>query len=262
MYRAFASTAFQTRLAYRGQVWAQLLGGLVRIFAMIAIWKSVYASNEVVDGITLGEMLTYAILASSVLAAYNWEGLVQTVSEQIRSGDVSVYLIKPMSYPLMLLANEIGQVAFRLLAVVGPITLIASLTYGINAPASLFHGMMFPLFWMLAFTILFLMALIAGFLAFWLMTAFSLEWFLQGLIAILSGTFIPLWFFPKAIGAAIYYLPFAWIGFHPVAVYLGKVSPGETLMLFLLGLVWAGALLVAAKSLWARATLRITVQGG
>jgi ABC-2 type transport system permease protein len=260
-YTAFAMTAFRTRFAYRSQVWAQVLGGIVRVVAAIAVWQAVLGDGGNAAGISLDQMVTYAAIASSMLGAYNWEGLVQLVGQQIRSGDVAVFLVKPLSYPLMLLANDLGQLVFRLLCVTLPVIGVAALVYGLTPPGPV-DAVLFVLFWLLGFAILFLLALIAGLLAFWLMTAFSLEWTLQALITLLGGTFIPLWFFPEPFGAAVGWLPFAWIGFYPAAVWLGTLEVGPALLHLAAGVGWAVLLALAAGVLWRRAARQITVQGG
>ena len=85
---------------------------------------------------------------------------------------------------------------------------------------------------------------------------------LQGVLAIFSGSFLPFWFFPEPLASVARHLPFAWIGFYPSAVYLGKM-PIEACWLYLgLGSVWALALAVGVHLLWRHAALRITVQGG
>jgi hypothetical protein len=64
-YPAFTVTAFQSRIAYRNEVWAGMFGELVFIFARIAIWASVFGAvgTASVDGVTLPQMITYALLA-------------------------------------------------------------------------------------------------------------------------------------------------------------------------------------------------------
>jgi len=135
MYRAFFASAFQTRLAYRSQVWALLLYGFVTVFAKIAIWVALYAQvgTATVGGITRSDMITYAILGGVVL---NWDytRFIRTFGRQIQSGDVSVFLLKPVRYPLMLLAGACGNLAFELLAVQLPVTIVASLFYGLTPP--------------------------------------------------------------------------------------------------------------------------------
>lgn len=264
MYMAFLTSAFQTRLAYRGQVWASVFGDLVEVFAKIAIWGSIYAlSGARAGSITLSEMITYAILGGMVTAgAWDWRRYINEVGHQIKTGDVAVFLLKPLSYPLMLLSAECGKVLFRLLAVVLPVSLIAALSAGIAPPASVFHGVMALAFLLLGFLMLFLLATIAALLAFWLMTVFSLEWMLQALVSIFAGTLVPLWFFPAPAAAVIEKLPFAYTAYHPMAVYLGKLDVSATFATLAIGGGWALVLSIMAGWLWSRARQRIIVQGG
>lgn len=262
MYGAFAISAFQTRLAYRGQVWAQLFGELVRIFAKVSIWMSVYGAAASFDGVTLREMVTYAVLAGVLTLAWEWDRLLTTIGTQIKTGDVAVFLLKPLNYLVMLFAGECGNLGFKIVAIVLPVTVLAGAAYGLEPPASVFHGVMFIAFWALGFVILFLLAAVFGLLAFWLMTTFSLEWLLSAFLALLSGQFVPLWFFPKGFAEVLALLPFSWVAYHPLEVYLGKIGPGATLLYLLLGVGWALVLGLAAQLLWRRAARRIVVQGG
>lgn len=262
MYPAFAANAFQAKLAYRGQVLSSFFGELVLVFARISIWTAVYAGTASVDGVTLADMVTYAILAGTVLAAWNPSYLIRDIGEAVKTGDVAVFLLKPLHYPLYLFASQCGTLVFNVLATVLPVTVILALTYGILPPASLFHALFFPAFWALSFVILFLLGATCGLLAFWLMTAHALEWFLTGIMALFSGSLLPIWFFPPVLAAVARYLPFAWIGFYPTAVYLGKLSPGETLLVFGIGLAWAVLLALGVALLWSATRRRIVVQGG
>jgi ABC-2 type transport system permease protein len=262
MYLAFAQSAFQSQLAYRGQVWARLFGELLWLFARIAIWISVYQGATSFGGVTLPEMITYAILGGTMLAAWSYSSLINAVGRAIKTGDVAVFLLKPLHYPLYLFATECGNLFYRVLTVVAPIVIVVALTYGMLPPASLFHGAMFAAYWLLAFVILFLMAALLGLLAFWLMTAFSLEWLLQSVLSIFSGSVLPFWFFPEGLAAVVRHLPFAWVAYYPAAVYLGKVDEAQCWAYLGLGLAWAVAIGLGVALLWHRAALRITVQGG
>ena len=262
MYPAFAVNAFQTKLAYRNQVWSSFFGELVQVFARIAIWSAVYAGVASVNGVTLTDMVTYAILSGTVLAAWNPPELVRELGAAVETGDVAVFLLKPMHYPLYLFCSHIGNLAFKLLAVVMPVTVIIASIYGMLAPASLFHACAFLAFWALSFAVLFLLAALTGMLAFWLLTAHSLEWFLTGILSLFSGALVPLWFFPPALAAIARYLPFSWIGYYPAAVYLGKLDWQETLIVFAIGAAWVGLLALALSLLWAGTRHRLVVQGG
>lgn len=261
-YAAFALSTFRTRFVYRSQVWAALLGQLIVMFAFVAIWTSIYAGRRNVEGTTLADMITYALIAGTVSVAWRYTRMVRLIGAQIKTGDVAVFLLKPVRYPAMLFANECGNLIFEALSVAAPVTLVIGFVYGLQSPADPFCGAMFVAYWLLSFVIMFLLAAIVGILSFWLMTAESLEWFLQGLLNLLAGTFIPLWLFPDAVAGAVRILPFAWISFYPAAVYLGRIGHGEILSHALIGAGWALVLAGTAALLWRQAALRIVVQGG
>jgi len=262
MYLSIAARAFQSRLAYRSQVWASFFGQTIQILARIAIWTAAYAGTASVEGVSLDDMVTYSILAGTVLAAWYYEALIQDIGTSVKTGDVAVFLLKPIRYPLYLFSSAFGEFAFRITAVVLPVVIVISFIYGLQPPASLFHGLMFASFWLLSFIILFELAATCGLLSFWLLTSFSLTYFLQGVIALFSGSLVPLWFFPPAFEAVARLLPFAWIAYYPVAVYLGQLGVEETLLFFAFGLGWAGLLALGIAMLWARASMRLIVQGG
>lgn len=260
-YTAFTVNAVQARLAYRNQVWASCFGELVGIFARIAIWTSVYAGVASHDGITLPEMITYAVLAGPVLY-WDYSKVLYDVGNAVKTGDVAVFLLKPLHYPAYLLAAHIGNFLFELVVVIVPVALVVALVFGLLPPASLFHGMLFLAYWALSFLILFSMAALLGLAAFWLMTAFSLEWFLQGIMSLFSGGLVPLWFFPAPLAAIAGYLPFAWVSYYPAAVYLGKLDVAATWGHLAIGLVWLVILAGSTILLWNKARHRLVVQGG
>jgi ABC-2 type transport system permease protein len=260
-YSAFTAIAFQSRLAYRNQVWASAFGDLVGVFARIAIWMAAFAGASSVGGVTLPEMVTYSILAWQLLY-WDFSRLLHEVGAAIRTGDVAVYLLKPLHYPGYLLSSHLGHFAFDFVTTVLPLLLIVGFTVGLVPPASLFHGAMFLVFWLVSWLMLFCLASACGIIAFWLMTAFSLEWFLMAIMSLVSGAVIPLWYMPPPLAAAIAYLPFAWVSYYPAAVYLGKLDVTQTWLHLGIGLLWLAALGTLVLLLWSKARHRLIVQGG
>jgi ABC-2 type transport system permease protein len=262
MYAAFTRSALQTQFAYRTLVWASLFGAVMVVLAKVAIWQSVYGASGPVAGVSLADMITYALIGGSLSTAWPYHPLLNTVERSVRTGDVAVYLLKPISYPLYLFANEWGLLLFRLFAIVLPTIAIAGAIYGMQPPASLFHGAMFVVLWLVGFALLFLMAVACGLCAFWLLTAFTFDWLLASILIIFSGNFLPLWFFPEPWASVIGALPFAFVGYYPTAVYLGKLTAGATWGVLALGIFWAAVLTGLVAFLWSRAERRIVVQGG
>ena len=261
-YLAFAQSAFQTSLAYRNEVWANLFGKLMQVLARVAIWFAVYAGAASIGGVSLEEMITYALLGGAVTGAIRYEAIVGGIGNALKTGDVAVWLLKPVSFPLYIIVSELGASVYRFLFMVVPTVAVVALVYGMLPPASVFHGVMFIPYWLLAFAIISLISALFGLLAFWLLTSFALEWTMQALLNLFSGALIPFWFFPEPFAAIARHLPFAWIVYYPSAVWLGRLSPAETLTYFGVGLGWAAAMALGVAWLWRKASSRIIVQGG
>ena len=263
-YLAFARSSFLSQLAYRNEVWANLFGKVVQVFARVAIWMAVYAGvgARVVDGVSLQQMVTYALLGGLVMGATRPERIIGEIGRSLKSGDIAVWLLKPISYPLYLFANESGSYLYRLGSQVIPTIAFTAFFYGMMPPASLFHGLMFIAYWALAFGLLFLMAALFGLVAFWLMTSFSLDWILGAFLHLFSGLLVPFWFFPEPLATIARHLPFAWVVYYPNAAYLGRMTVGDSWLYLGVGIVWAALFFAGVLWLWHRASTRITVQGG
>lgn len=261
-YLAFAQSGFQTQLAYRNEVWANLFGKLVQVFARVAIWLAIYAGTSSIAGVSLQQMITYALLGGAVIGAIRYETIIGGIGQALKTGDVAVWLLKPISFPLYVLVSEMGRAAFRLVFLVVPTVTVVALIYGMLPPASLFDGVMFFAYLSLGYVITALISALFGLVAFWLLTSFSLEWAFQAILNLLSGSLIPFWFFPEPFGAICAQLPFAWIVYYPAAVWLGKLPPGDCLLEFGIGIGWAVLLAVGVAVLWRKASTRIVVQGG
>ncbi|MDP9811194.1 ABC-2 type transport system permease protein [Rhizobium tibeticum] len=251
----------QTQFVYRSQFWAGLFGELAEVAAKIAIWNAVLGSGTD-EGASFSEMIAYALIAGTVMFAWRPGDMIREVGAAIRTGDITVHMLRPVRYPLYLFAVEIGNLAFRLMAVALPVTAIVAATYGIKLPTNPLNGGLFLCYWGLSFCIIFLLALNSALMSFWLMDAEAIDWFLNGIISFLSGSIVPFWFFPDALARIAAWLPFAWISYYPAAVYLERLPPASAMTTFAIGCAWAALLAFGAGFLWRRAAHRLVVQGG
>jgi ABC-2 type transport system permease protein len=261
-YFAFAQSAFQTQLAYRNEVWANMFGKLVQVFARVAIWLAVYAGATSIGDVTLTQMVTYALLGGVITGAIRYELIISGIGQALKTGDVAVWLLKPVSFPLYVIVSELGRAMFRLVVLVVPTVAVVALVYGMLPPASVFDGVMFVGYLVLGCAITCLISALFGLVAFWLLTSFSLEWLMQAILNLLSGSLIPFWFFPQPFGMISEHLPFAWIVYYPAAVWLGRLEQTQCLIYFAIGLGWALLLALGVAWLWRLASTRIVVQGG
>ncbi|MGR6468149.1 ABC transporter permease [Rhizobium sp. PAMB 3182] len=262
MFFAYALSAFRTQASFRSQTFMRIIGGAVVVFSRVSIWTSVYGHQQSMDGIGLLQMVTYAIIGTTLLSAWDASQMVREIGADIRSGDVVSQLMRPYSYPVSLFARQFGVRGFDMLAVGVPVLAGASLLYGFQPPASLVHALLFVPFVFLSLVILFGLATFVGLLVFWVMDVLALDWFLRGMLAFFSGGLVPLWFFPDWAQGVAQHLPFAWVTFYPMAVYLGQMDAATAFLYLAFGAGWAVFLAGLIAFTWRRACLRLVIQGG
>jgi ABC-2 type transport system permease protein len=261
VYVRFGLKSFSNQLAYRSEVWLRLLGNLVTIFIQLAIWKAVIGNGQVA-GITLEQMIAYSILNTLTFSLLLNSGVTGKVEGSLKSGSIGTELIKPLSYPLYLLADGLGSSLYQLVFTVIPSFLIAWLLFGMLPPASGAHMAAFGIALLIALLISFLLGYLIALIAFWFLTPFALTWMLGGFLTIFAGGFMPIWFFPAGWAKAAGMLPFQYMGYIPASLYLGHTAKEDIASVLLTGLGWVAALWLIVALLWQRAIKRLVIQGG
>lgn len=262
MFLAFAESAFRIQASFRAQLWAMLFGTAINVFARVSIWLSVFGHQTTVSGVELPQMVTYAIVATTLLSTWDASQMVRDIGADIRSGDIVNQLLRPYNYPASLFARQFGVRSFDMLAIGLPVIAFTGIFYGLQPPATAGHALLFLLYVALSLFILFALATIFGLLCFWVLDALALDWLLSGMLALLSGRLVPLWFFPASLAEIARFLPFSWITFYPMATYLGQMDLPTSGLYLLFGLGWAIVLVGIIGLLWSRARYRLMVQGG
>jgi ABC-2 type transport system permease protein len=259
-YFMFAMKSFTTNLAYRSEVWLRTLGNFVTILIQVAIWRAVIGEGSV-NGISLEQMITYSIL-STLISALLLTHISGKVDGSLKSGSIASELIRPLSYQLYLFSDGLGGVFYQFLFVVVPSFLISWLIFGIQPPASFEHFAAFVITLLLALVLSFLFGYLVSLIAFWFLTHFALDWTLSAFLIVFSGSFLPLWFFPEPWASIAHALPFQFLGYIPVAVYMGQIPQDGIITILLVGLGWTLILYGIVQWLWSRAMRRLVVQGG
>jgi ABC-2 type transport system permease protein len=82
------------------------------------------------------------------------------------------------------------------------------------------------------------------------------------LLELFSGLLLPITFFPQVFQKVFKLLPFEYISFVPVQLYLGKINGAAIAGSLALQLVWVVVLFVIGDAMWKWSSRKITIQGG
>ncbi len=262
MFLALASAGFRIEASFRAQFWFKLLSGMLNVTARVSIWQSVFLHGAGSAAVSLPQMVTYAILGATIFSTWDATQILREIGGDIRSGNVVSHLMRPYHYQASLFARQLGVRGHEMLMIGLPVAVVMGSFYGFQPPASIGHGVLFIVSLLLSLFLLFTLSIAISMIGFWVMDMLAIEWFMRGTLALFSGGLVPLWFYPDAVVNAVLYLPFAWITFYPLAIYLGQLDLAESLLHLVYGFGWAVVSATLVALMWRAACRRMVVQGG
>lgn len=251
-------------MAYRANFFLEILGGAALFGAILFLWVNVYKNSGggTIGGYTFHEMITYLIgtglISSSVLLISQGD----EIDNDINRGFLSNYLLKPVNVNIYWLSRDMarkilttimGFVAFGLIILFAGKYLIA--------PAS-FTALIFVFLAILLGALLhFIFFYITSVISFWLGRTWGFRFVVRITMEIATGIIIPISFLPGIWGKIFGFLPFRFIAYFPMQIYLGKITMPEMLAGFAQGFVWLIIFVVFGWYLWRKGVKHYTASG-
>ncbi|MFN8389087.1 MAG: ABC-2 family transporter protein [Bdellovibrionota bacterium] len=263
-YSSFMRMSFLTMLAYRLRYFTGILTYVLFVSVHYFIWKAVYSglpADARINGFTLGEMITY-VAVGWISRSFYFSNIDDEIDELVRSGQISVYLLRPVNFHLMMLSQAAGESLFRILFFSAPICIAVVTFFPVSLPPTFTDAARFFLSTASSFLILAEVNFAVGLLSFRLKSIQGIARAKYTLIQLLSGLFMPLAFFPGWFRTVVDYLPFKLISYVPLQFYLGKVSGDQIGEVFLNQVFWIVTLVGLSHYFFVRAMRRLTLQGG
>lgn len=188
------------------------------------LWTSVYVNSLQLFNYPREKMLTYALLLIFI-HGFVLSSRIYTIGEEINTGLLSKYLIRPVNYFAYYIAKDTADKLIGLcfsLMELGLLVIIMQPVIYIQTGT----------FWLFLFLISITVAVflymeimtIISLSAFWINDTWSLRFLSMILISFLAGSYFPLDILPKRIYELLLYSPFTYLVFFPLRIYLGDVS--------------------------------------
>lgn len=259
-YFAYAKKCFLGRSAYRFDHLMNILSTCLQIFIFWGIYRALYGSHTEIDGITMSMVTTNFVLSMGLGAVFCTDDYF--LPNKIWDGSISTELLRPISFPGRMIAENAGNALFNLLFRFAPALLAALLTIGMNAPAGPAMFILFLFSALLGYGVLWAISFAVQMTAFWLVNIWSLLTIKNVFVNVLSGSMLPLWFMPEWMSGVLRFTPFSSIYFTPVQIYLGQLSYREIAVKCAVQLVWIVLIYLAGDMLWRKGQKKLVVQGG
>ncbi len=262
VYLSFMKKSFQKQLAYKFEYFVGVFNGLLFIFVFTSLWSAIYSNPQAVAGLAFNraQIISYAVFAMMFRISMTMED--NEVASKVRTGAISIDLIKPVNYFLMLLSEALGQTAFHWFTRVAPILVICLLSFDVSLPDAAANYALAAVAWVLGYAILFMINFLFSLLAFWFMETFSFQLMKFGMFTLFSGGIVPIDFFPDWIRPFIDFIPFQYILYVPTALFIGHIQGMDAIRLIVLQFAWVAFLGLISWWMWSAAQRKLVVQGG
>lgn len=262
---ALTRSGIMESLHYRMSIFVTLFANLIYLVLVYYLWKAIYDSSgtDMVNGMTFTDTMIYLILAT---ALFNFLEMfvVWDMSRSIQSGNITLDLLKPMSFRKYRFWSYTGNhVVQFVLSFIPTFVVVMIVTHGaIRMGVNLVWFMLSTL---LALLINYNIEMLIAPICFYTESTWGVNIMKETIVLLLSGATIPLAFFPEKIRMVVQYLPFRAVYDIPLSMLLGKNGADSLrglLHLFGLQVAWLIVLTIAGNLVWNKAVKKIIVNGG
>lgn len=251
-YIEVAKVHFKTQFAWRADVIFNMIFTISKILFAYLLWRMVFSGKEVVAGFTFHSMLSYYIISSFLSQLEMSEGISGEIFQRIRNGTFSKYMIIPINMEGYFAAMEVGAVLFYLV-----FDLIAAFLWiFIFRIEFAFVTDAVILLCALCLIVLgmFFMVQFAYYLGILTLKYQGIDTFLMiknNLMALITGTIVPLALFPETVVRVMKVLPFYYVTYLPSMLLIGKCRDeafiGIGIMVF-----WCLSIQAVIRLTWAK----------
>ena len=251
-YIEAAKVNFKAQFAWRADVIFNMNFTIAKILFAYLLWHMVFSGREMVSGFTFHSMLSYYIVSSFLSQLEMSERISSEIFQRIRNGTFSKYMIIPISMEGYFVAMEAGIVLFYLV-----FDLVAAFLWVFIFQIEFaFVTNVFILLGALCLILLglFFMVQFSYYLGILTLKYQGIDTFLMiknNLMALITGTIVPLSLFPEAVVRVMKVLPFYYVTYLPSMLLIGKCQEEAPAGIVIM-VCWCLVLQVVIRLTWAK----------
>lgn len=256
--------SFAREFAYRLNFIMWRVRNVMQLVLVYFLWSSVFADpDREVFGYDREKILTY-VFGILVLRAIVLSARVVDMAGEIANGEITNYLLKPVSYFKYWASRDLASKVLNL----GFAAVEIIILYFVFRPQIFIQTDLLVLTATLvsigfAAVLFFCLLFLVNMVSFWLPeNGWAAQFLFIAIIAeFLSGGVFPLDIFPAVFQKILYSLPFPYLLFFPLQVYLGKIGGLNLIWGLTTGAAWILVLLTLVKTVWARGIKNYSAEG-
>ncbi len=257
MLEAHIKNAFASRAEGLVYFLADLMAPLI----LIIVWQAIFVGKDMVGGYTYSQMAIYYLLVfilRTILSVYPSE-----ISVFIRTGELNMFLVKPMGMLGYLLTGEIAWKIVRLSFLVIAVFLLVIFVLGnVNLSKLIIDS---PFLWasiIIGFLLNYYLKACVELLAFWIGETDGVRMSFYILETFFAGSFLPLTLMPSFVNNISRFLPYQYFYYFPIQIILGKTSQYESVINLIISVAWLAFAFMLSKIMFSQGLRRYSAYSG
>ena len=254
-YRAAAVAGFAT------QCW----WGIIRVMIFAAFFRSSRAHQP----LDLAQAVTYTWLAQAFLVMLPWYA-DPDVTAMVRSGDVSYDRMRPLDTYFYWYARSIAWTLARVIPRAAMMFALAALiipllglgAWSMRMPGGIGPALMFAPAMLSVLMLSSAMTMLINVAVVTTMTDRGANSVAAAVVTLMSGSILPLQFFPDWMQRFLFLQPCSGLLDIPNRIYMGSMTGAAAVAGLIQQLFWIVTLMLVGRMLLGRAMSRLQVQGG
>ncbi len=235
--------------AYPWEIGAFFIRQIITLCFLAIFWFVVAKESTTV--LSFRQLIAYFLVSSAVqnIIFSNWWPFGSYVYKMAKRGDLSNYLIKPVSTIPFLFFSYLGS--SWMLVLYSIVSIIAGVF--IVHPTSIINVLLFLVFLVLAFILSLSINIFLASISFYFTEIGGIKNSLNHVRKVFSGALIPLTLFPVFLRQVAMLSPFPLLAFTPTYVLQNTLPMHELLQIFAVSAVWSLGSFVLVMKFWKKA---------
>lgn len=208
----YAKNSLKRSLVYKWDIWISVLSGIFNILGMLFLWSVVYKSSSkfTIEGYSFNSIVLYTLM-SNLTAIIIHVDIARTISNEVKSGEITNSFIRPVSYIKKLVGEGTGHVLYNLIMLFLPIISILIIyvnIFNIKSEITLESALFYVISLLFSIIINFEINILVGFCSFFVNYIWGFIMLESAILMIVTGQLFPLSFYPYKIVKFLELTPF------------------------------------------------------
>lgn len=252
-YLQIFKISFQEEFVYKWNFILWRFRNVLQIILTYFLWSTVYGDpGKNIFGYDRTRILTY-IFGVMVVRALVFSAKAMDVANDVATGDLSNYLLKPVNYFKYWMTRDVASKVLNFVfAVCEFVILFLIFKPEFYLQTNPLNFAAFLLSIILAILIYFFVLFLLSSIPFWVP---EIGWASHFLVTVvitesLSGALFPINILPGVLQSIILATPFPYLIYFPIEVYLGNITGMSLLGGLGVSIAWTGILWITLKIIW------------